>query len=186
MRIAVGSRNPAKLEAVRESLQGYPALRDAEVVGVVVGSDVSEQPMSLDETMRGAMNRAEKAFALGPCALAVGIESGLVHIPNTKSGYMNVGVVSFFDGKRHHLGLGPGFEYPPDVIRLVLKDGIDINQAYFRLGLSGKEKVGSEEGAIGLLTKGRLPRKEYVKIAVMMALIHIENSGLYCPAKTNI
>jgi non-canonical (house-cleaning) NTP pyrophosphatase len=36
--------------------------------------------------------------------------------------------------------------------------------------------LGSAEGIIGVLTKGRLTRKEYVKQAITMALINLENS----------
>jgi len=50
-----------------------------------------------------------------------------------------------------------------------------MNQAFSRAGLTNNPKLGSQEGAVGLLTKGRLTRKEYTKQAIRTALIHLEN-----------
>jgi non-canonical (house-cleaning) NTP pyrophosphatase len=40
--------------------------------------------------------------------------------------------------------------------------------------MTTNENIGSEEGAIGILTKGRMTRKEYTKQALRTALIHLE------------
>ena len=47
-------------------------------------------------------------------------------------------------------------------------------QEFFKLGITKNPQIGSEEGAIGIVTKGRLDRKEYTKQALRMALIHLE------------
>ena len=57
--------------------------------------------------------------------------------------------------------------------------GITANDAFYKLGLTENKKIGSAEGAIGLLTNGRVTRKDYTKQAVHMALIHLENKELY-------
>ena len=100
-------------------------------------------------------------------------------IPNTKTDYMNVCVCVIFDGKENHIGLSSAFEYPKEVTKLVFKEGLDINQAFYKVGLTKNQKVGSSEGAIGILTKGRVPRKEHPKQAISMALIHLENAHLF-------
>lgn len=177
MRINVGSKNDVKIEAVREAICDYDFLSNAEVVGIDVNSEVSEQPKSVDETIRGAMKRAESAFR--NCDYSFGLEDGLMQVPNTKTGYMNICACAIYDGQNYHVGLSSAFEYPADVTRLVFEEGLDINQAFYRVGLTKNPKVGSEEGAIGILTHGRLLRKDYTKQAVMMALIHVENSNLF-------
>ena len=177
MRIAVGSKNNVKIEAVREAVRDYDFLSNAEVVGIDVNSGVSEQPKSVDETIRGAMNRAKSAFR--NCEYSFGLEDGLMQVPNTKTDYMNICACAIYDGQNYHIGLSSAFEFPLDVTRLVLKEGLDINQAFYRAGLTKNPKVGSAEGAIGILTHGKLLRKDYTKQAVMMALIHVENSKLF-------
>ncbi len=177
MKLNIGSKNKVKVDAVKEAIQDYDFLTNAEVVPVEVGSDVSEQPKSMDETIKGAMNRAKKVFK--DCDYSFGIEDGLMKVSNTKTDYMNICVCAIYDGKNFHIGISGAYEYPTEVTKLVINEGLDINQAFYKLKLTDKEKVGSEEGAIGILTKGRLKRKEYTKQGIVMALIHLDNSKLF-------
>jgi non-canonical (house-cleaning) NTP pyrophosphatase len=76
--LAVGTTNPGKVAAVRAALAAYPALADFSAAPSKVDSGVSEQPRTLDETTRGARNRAQRAAAgSGPRAFGIGMESGL-------------------------------------------------------------------------------------------------------------
>lgn len=173
IKINVGSKNRAKLEAVSEILSEYPHLTGAEVNGVESKSDVSDQPKSLEETVRGAMNRAKNSYI--NCDYSIGIESGLMHVPNTKSGYMDVCVCAIYDGTEFHLGLSSAWEFPQaKVMQMILKEGLDMSQAINKAGMTKNASIGSAEGAIGILTKGRLDRKEYTKQALRTALIHLE------------
>lgn len=173
MKIKVGSKNKVKVGAVEEILRDYPHLSQSEVEGLDVDSGVSPQPKSLDETIQGAMNRARKIFE--NCDYAVGIESGLMSVPYTKGGYMDVCACAIYDGKEFHLGLSSAWEFPDKkVTALMIEEGLDMNQAVNRAGMTKNPTVGSEEGAIGIVTKGRLDRKEYTKQALRVALIHLE------------
>jgi inosine/xanthosine triphosphatase len=168
--VHVGSTNPVKLAAVRETFQGYDAAAELTIVGREVSSGVSDQPVSLDETIRGAINRARNAFH--GCDLSVGLEDGLVAVPYTQSGYMNICACVIFDSRREFLGLSSAFEYPVEVVRLIIEEGLDVTRAFRQTGLSDNPALGSAEGAIGILTKGRLTRTDYTKQAVATALIH--------------
>ena len=173
LRVRVGSENKAKLEAVSEILREYAHLTNVEVKGGNAGSEVSNQSKSLEETVRGAVNRAKSSFT--DCDYSVGIESGLMRVPYTKSGYMDVCVCAIHDGKEFHLGLSSAWEFPDKrIMELMLDDGLDMSQAINKAGLTDNPDIGSEQGAIGILTKGRLDRKEYTKQALRMALIHLE------------
>jgi non-canonical (house-cleaning) NTP pyrophosphatase len=57
---------------------------------------------------------------------------------------------------------------------LIVKEGLDMSQAINKAGLTKNKDIGSAEGAIGILTKGRMDRKEYTKQALRTALIHLE------------
>jgi len=171
MKILVGSQNNVKIDAVKETISDYESLSSTEVLGIEVDSGVSEQPKSLNETVQGAINRAKNAFQ--GCEYSIGIEDGLMRVANTKTGHMNVCVCAIYDGQDYYIGLSSAFEYPPKVIDIVFKDNLDINQAFYKTGLTKNPKIGSAEGAISILTKGKLTRKENIKQAITMALIHI-------------
>lgn len=49
-----------------------------------------------------------------------------------------------------------------------------MNKAAYQAGFTKNPKVGSAEGLVGIMTKGRLTRKDYTKEAIRMALIHLE------------
>lgn len=173
MKIKVGTKNKAKIDSVVEIIGEYPHLANSEVEGVSVLSGVSDQPKSLEETINGAINRAKNSFE--NCDYGVGLESGLMLVPKTKSGYMDVCVCAIYDGKEYHLGLSSAWEFPnKDVMDLIIKEGLDMSQAINKAGMTNNNKIGSEEGAIGILTKGRMTRKEYTKQALRTALIHLE------------
>ena len=53
MKIVVASKNPVKLLAVTDLIPEYPLLADASFELRPVSSDVSEQPLSLEEILKG-------------------------------------------------------------------------------------------------------------------------------------
>ena len=173
MHIRVGSKNKAKVTAVEEILRDYSHLAQAEVEGVEVDSGISSQPKSLDETIQGAMNRARKVFQ--NCDYGIGLESGLMQVPYSKGGFMDVCACAIYDGKEYHLGLSSAWEFPDvSVTRIMIEEGLDMSQAINKAGLTDNPDIGSDLGAIGILTKGRIDRKEYTKQALRTALIHLE------------
>ncbi len=177
MRIGIGSTNQVKVNAVKEVIADYEMFKYAEVVPVETSSGVSNQPLSLQETITGAKNRAKAAYAGND--YGVGLESGLFDVPDTKTGMMDTCVCAIYDGREFHIGLSSCFEYPIKVTEMVRKGTHDITQAFNEHKLSDDPKLGAADGAIGLLTKGRVKRIDYTKQAVVMALIHLENPELY-------
>lgn len=176
MKITIGTKNKIKENALREIVADYDFLKTAAVELIDTDSGVADQPKSLEETVIGAKNRAKKAFQ--NCDLSVGIEDGLMAVPESLTGFMNVCVCAFYDGQKYCLGISAAFEYPPKAIELV-KRGMDINQAFYKLGLTGNLSIGSAEGAVGILTHGRWQRKDTIKQAIISALIQIEGKELY-------
>ncbi|PIT93904.1 inosine/xanthosine triphosphatase [Candidatus Falkowbacteria bacterium CG10_big_fil_rev_8_21_14_0_10_43_11] len=179
MKIIVGSTNPVKIDAVREIIKEYDFLAGAEVSGVKVASEISEQPLSLEEIIQGAINRAKKAWQ--DCEYSVGIESGLMSVPKTKTGYMDITACVIYDGQETSVGLSSVFEQPLELTKIVLKaqGKIDISHAAKAMGLVQLDNIGYEGGMMGLLTKGRVNRKDYTKEAIRTALIQLENKELY-------
>ena len=169
MIIKVGSMNPVKLGAIRAVMETrFPG---AEFVPVSVDSGVPVQPIGLEETLRGAKNRARAAFA--GCDMSVALESGLVPVPETATGYMNLTTCAIFDGAEMYLGLGPAFELPAEVTRLVTEEGLELDPAVRRAGLTDSERIGYAQGIIGILSGGRVTRMDYSRPAVSMALVRM-------------
>ena len=177
MIINVGSKNQVKVDAIKEVIKNYDFLSEAEVFSLEVPSRVYKQPTSMDETIQGAMNRAKSSFQ--NCKYSFGIESGLMKVPNTKTGYMNICACAIYDGKDYHLGISSAFEYPTNVTKLVFSEGLEIDEAIYKTGLTKDKRIGRSGGVIGYLTKDRLKRKEYIKQAITTALIHLENPELF-------
>ncbi len=176
MIINIGSQNPTKIAGVKNLITGHPLFKGAIVSGVDIQIEEFGHPKSLDETVQGAMDRAFSALQDGDYSF--GIESGLMVVPRTKSGYMETTVCAIYDGENYHLGIGPAFEWPKKMVDLILS-GQDGSQAFKQIGLTTDEKVGTQNGGIHVLTNGKINRTRLNELAVMMALIHLENRKHY-------
>ncbi len=179
MKIAVGTENKGKIEAVKNGVSNYPEYSTAEVIGVKSDSGVSHQPKGLEETIRGAKNRAKRAYESSGADLGFGLESGIFLVPETKSDYMDTTACAIYDGKEFHLGLSSCFEYPKALIHKVLHEGKEITDAALELGFAEDRSFREDGGMIGILTKGVLSRKKYSEQAVHTAMVHLLNKGHY-------
>ncbi len=179
MKINVGSKNQTKIIAVQEAVFLYPSLFPGpEITGIDVNIDLFGHPKALKETIEGAISRAKNAFV--NCSYSFGLEGGLMEVPFSKSGFMEVGACAVYDGKEIYLGLSPAFEWPLKVTDLILENKADASQAFRQLGLTSHEKLGAVSGGIiGLLTDGKLTREDYTKYSILMALIRLEKKDIY-------
>lgn len=182
MKIAIGSTNRVKIQALEEVLKDYPKFIEAKIIPFSVPSGVSDQPHSIAEMITGAKNRAKNAFdACGSCVYSFGMESGLFEAPGTQTGFIEACICSLYNGESYAIGLSSGFEVPPQILKFVLEEKVDLNEACQRSGFTTNKKLGEGDGLIGMLTNGRLRRKEYTKQSVITALIQHENSKWYKP-----
>ena len=172
MKIKVGTHNPLKVRATRNVMEKI--YTNVDVEGIEVDSGVSDQPIGLDETIQGAVNRARNAFL--DADLSVGIESGLLAAPHSITGYLDLQWCAIYDGERVTLGVSAGFEYPPVVVEEVLK-GQEVGEVMDEV--TGVEKLGQKTGAVSILTKGLLDRTENTEQCVLMAMIPRMNKGVY-------
>ncbi|MGZ7068062.1 MAG: inosine/xanthosine triphosphatase [Methanobacterium sp.] len=173
MKISVGSKNPVKVKAVLNVLKAIYGQVD--VMGVDVDSGVPHQPFGKDETIQGAINRAKNAFSID-FDLSVGIESGLMEIKSSLTGFIDLQWCAVFDGQRITLGVSSGFEYPPSVIEEVLK-GKEVGEVMDKV--TGVNNLGQKEGAVSFLSKGMLDRTENTAQCVLTAMIPRMNNEIY-------
>jgi inosine/xanthosine triphosphatase len=180
MKIIIGTKNKAKVSAVKEVLRDYEDFTDCEMIAREVDSGVADQPKSIEETVLGVQNRAKVVFNSGDgFDYGFGIESGLMAVPASGTGYLDICICAIYNGEKFATGISCGFECPTEVTQLMIEEGLDMSQAANKAGLSTNPKLGAAEGLIGILTKGRITRKDYTKQAIITAMVQIENKELY-------
>lgn len=170
--MALGSKNPAKVDAVRRVFER--AFKTTVVVPRQVDSGVPDQPRGADVILQGAVHRARACLTVAE-PYGVGIEAGLVEQPD--GAWFDVQYCAIVDQTGEvTVGHGPGFRYPPEVLEAV-EAGEEVNDVMSRI--SGVEDVGSKMGAIGYLTEGHVDRTWLTESAVWMALVPRIREELY-------
>jgi len=171
MRVAVGSRNPVKVSAVEEVFS--EVFGEVEVLSVEVDPGVPPQPVGL-ETVRGAENRARRALEVTGADYGVGVEGGLLRLWGR---WYNLGFVAVID-KMGFMGTATSgwFELPPSFVER-LKRGEELAEVVD--GFYGMEGVGRREGAVGVLTKNRVTRRDLYVHGLHLALIPLLNREIW-------
>lgn len=174
VRIAVGSSNPVKVEAVRRA--ATKLYGEAEVRGFEVDPGVALQPFE-DETWAGARTRALAALDSWPDAdFGVGVEAGLFEV-KAAGGAMDVQACVVADRVgRLTYGQGPGFQYPPQVVAEI-RSGKTVGEVMSRV--SGISDIGKKTGAVGWLSRGHFTRTSLTEPAVLMAFLPRLRPELY-------
>lgn len=177
MKIGVGSKNKTKVDAVVAAIADYSMFTTAVVIGVPVEVEEFGHPKNIEETVSGAVSRAKQAWEGNDYGF--GIEGGLIEVPYSKTGYMEVAVCAIYDGKGLHLGISPACEWPIRVTDLILNEGLDGSQAMKTAGMTSEQKLGENKGFIDIVTNGRMDRTTFNKLAITMALVHLEHPEYY-------
>lgn len=162
MTIALGTTNRAKREAVVLATGCEPHC-------LAVPSGVSDQPLSEDETITGAINRAKHALTLVPEAeIGLGLEGGLTYDETYTRQWYLISICAAWDRQRLYLGKGLAFPIPPAVGKRVQTEKIELRTIIDELG----HTVGSNQkgGAYSLFTGGRIVRANVFSEAVTAAL----------------
>jgi len=173
-RIGIASTNPVKIAAALEGFKQMVPGETFETISVTAKASVSVQPMSDEETLRGAEERAGLAKVMRPeLDYWVGIEGGCADWPIGMGAFAWVVVL---DNSRCGRGRSGEFFLPEKVAALV-RGGVELGEADDRVFSRNNSKQGN--GAIGLLTNNAIDRKSLYIPAVIFALIPFTNPELY-------
>lgn len=180
MRVLLGSANPIKLAALIDVLDKREDYRGWKVAGAPIASGVAEQPLSLEETIEGAENRAWAARdALMGSDWGVGIESGVVRTAGIALDVCACVIVTKQSGKAdRYLGLSSAWEVPARIAKR-LRPGFTIDDAFRVEGLTTAERIGRAGGAVSICSGGRFTRRAQTKQAIESALMRLENPNAY-------
>lgn len=167
LHVAVGSANASKVGAVLDAF----ARLDVPVQhsSWSVPSEVRDQPLSHEETRRGALNRATGALRSAVAsgeepAFSVGIESGLYEAGGS---WFEATWVCVLSGGAEAWASGASFPVP-EALRGDLEAGLDLTQAMERA--VGVADIGNGTGFYGYLTHERYDRRSVTADAVLVAL----------------
>lgn len=174
MKIIVSSKNPVKINATKKAFKVVFPDEKFTISGISVPSDVSNQPISDEETLQGAVNRANNAHEISQEAdYWVGIEGG---IQNNKDGMMCFGWVVIRSKDLLGKGRSASFFLPPNIINLI-ETGMNLGDADEIV--FGKRNSKIDRGTIGVLTHDLIDRTSLYTDAVIIALIPFVNRELY-------
>lgn len=168
MKILVGSKNPVKIESVKEAFSKY--FDDVEAEGIEVNSGVSVQPVN-DETYIGAQNRAFNLYELNKennlgADFFVGIEGGIAKQYNR---WFAFGCMCIIDKEKNSgFGNSPHFELPEGIVKKLL-GGIELGDVMDKI--MNEQNTKQRGGAIGFFTNGVMSRKELYIEGLKVALI---------------
>ena len=178
--IVKASQNPVKIEAARSGFEIMFPGETFKVRSVSVPSGGGQQPMSSQETLQGARNRARNARqALPQADYWVGIEGGIELINGEMAAFAWVFVLSQKRAGKSQTGT---FFLPSEVAELIRqgKELGDADDIVFKRSNS-KQK----DGAIGILTSNVIDRTSLYQHAVVLALVPFKNPELYVPEDHN-
>ncbi|MEH7513852.1 DUF84 family protein [Gottfriedia acidiceleris] len=148
MKIIIGSLNPTKVGAVKK------VFKEFNVEGLNVSSNVSNQPLTDQETMHGAINRAHNARVAGESEIGIGLEGGVI-IENDRLFLCNWGALVYEN--EVILASGAKILLPSEFIN-ELRNGTEL--AVLMERYTNEKDIRSKEGAVGVFTNGRITRTE--------------------------
>ena len=174
MKVIVGSTNPVKIAAAQEVLDRVYGPGQCEVEGCSVESGVATQPWGDEETLRGALNRAEAALGIDGAEMGVGLEGGLVEIA-ARVFTCAWCAVARADGITGIAG-GANLLLPPFAADAVC-GGAELGPTMD--ALTGLQDTKQHQGAIGILTQGYLDRQSAYQHVLVLALARLLSPGYY-------
>ena len=173
MKVAVGTRNPAKIEGVRRAFSKYYA--QVETTPLDASSVARAQPWGLEEMTAGATARAKFALSGAGGDFGVGVEAGIFAIGDV---YFDNQVAAIVDAEGGvSLGHSAGYTLPRDAMEKLFEEGQELERWAERV--SGVNEVGDKGGLIDYLTRGRMSRADLTEQCVVTALIPRLNRDVY-------
>lgn len=171
--IAVGSKNPVKINAIKTAFSEVFADKTVECIATHAPSLVSDQPMTEQETLDGAINRVHFCQQAHTADYYVAIEGG---IDNFTYGPATFAYIVITNAKQESVGRSTNLPLPSVVYNALLK-GEELGTVMDRF--FGTTNIKQKGGAIGLLTNGLATRESIYKQCLILALSPFVYQKLY-------
>jgi inosine/xanthosine triphosphatase len=169
MNVIIATLNPAKINAVKDAFREVFPDTSFAFKGISVSSEVSDQPMSDEETRQGALNRVKNARQISPGAdYYVGIEAGIEQ-------EMTFAWMVIESKERRGESRSSSLMLPKEVTTR-LKTGHELGNVMD--ALFNENNIKQKGGAIGLFTNQLLTRSSVYYQALILALVPFLNQDL--------
>lgn len=174
MHVIIGSKNPVKKEATELGFQKMFPEATFTFEGVDAPSGIADQPMTSDDTLQGAKNRAEHCKEQYPKAdFWIGLEGGCERDGNDMQAFAWIYILS-----KNQSGKGKtGTFFLPKAVIDLMDQGYELGEADDIVFHRQNSKQG--DGAVGILTNTVYTRATYYAEAVIFALIPFVQEELY-------
>jgi len=162
--VALGTKNPAKIQGVRRAFSKY--YKDVEIRPVDSTRVAKAQPRGLHEMAGGATARAKYALSVAGGDFGVGVEAGIFTIGPV---YFDnqVGAIADRSGTVS-LGHSAGYMLPREAMEDLFREGKELER--WAEKVSGINEVGDKGGLVNFLTKGTVTRADLTEQCIIMAL----------------
>lgn len=186
--IAVGSARRVKVNAVREALAAFGTFLSEgaqfEVAGVDVPSGVRHTPLTREDTMVGARQRAEALRRIArennePWKYFVGLEGGLevIHVGGTHWVFLENWAYASDSGGLGFFGQSGAVMLPDALVKSVVDEGVELSDAID--AFAGSKRIRDANGAWGILTRNLITRQDAFRSAVINAFAPLFNNAIY-------
>jgi non-canonical (house-cleaning) NTP pyrophosphatase len=176
--VVVGSTRRPKLDAVRDALPVISSRLGAKalfnVLGVEVPSGVRHTPLSREDIMAGARQRAEALVAIAgeknePWKYFLGLEGGVdvVHERGQRWVFLESWVYVTDGNGRASFGQSGAVVLPAPLVKSVVDEGVELSAAID--AFAAGHGIRDAQGAWGVLTDNLVTRQDSFRIAVINA-----------------
>ncbi len=187
MKIALGSKRAAKIEALQQAAARIASINSAwqnvQIIARSVSTNTPAMPLTDEELMRGARERALAAQKdlLAEALSAqfyVGLEGGFhsVSLDGTQHTFLR-GWAFATDGVRESYGASPSIIVPESIVRRVIDGNTELGVVIDKV--AGEHDVRSRQGAWGVLSSDLLTRAMSFELALVAAFAPFYNERLY-------
>jgi inosine/xanthosine triphosphatase len=188
MIIAVGSARLLKMNAVTAALRSFGSFLDAraefEIKGIDVPSGVRHTPLTREDIMTGARQRAEALLNLAreknaPWEYFVGLEGGLdvVGDGSARLVFLENWAYVADRSRRGFFGQSGAVPLPEVLTDSVLDQGVELSEAMD--AFAGGHGIRDAQGAWGILTHNLITRQDAFQAALINAFAPFFNSEIY-------
>ncbi len=175
MKIIICTKNKAKIQAIEEVLGKIWS--NVEMIGEKFFSNVSEQPLTEEEGINGAINRAKNAkLKYSDADYYIGMEG---YVDTNKYGMFLGGIVAIMN-KRGQVGVGTSAKMQlPKFIQRRIQGGEELGPLIKNLMNDTGGKIRQYDGTNGILSKGLYNRVDEFKDATKCALARFQSPEFF-------
>ncbi len=172
MKILVASENPAKIDAVKSAFSKY--FDKIEIDGIKASSNVSDTPLTEEETLLGVKNRMKVLEKKGGYDFKVSVEAGTQKINNTR--YLFTWVL--IEDSKKKSSFGRSLSYPlPTMASREIEAGKPLSE--IAEDMSEEKDIRSKGGFVEFVSKGVITRAHLTEDAVICALFPFVSEQIY-------